>query len=116
MLSKDVGMHIMHVHSAMLAQQIAEPHAVQHRAGAEDPSARPAGTLLGDMGQNVHRIAHNQNDCRRILLQDFIHDVLDNFGVSLQQRQTRFSGPLLGPGRNDNQMCIGIVSILASRI
>jgi hypothetical protein len=62
--TQDVGMDIMHIHSAVLAQQMTEARAVQHGAGPDDASARPAGPFVGDIRQDVHRIAHNQNDRR----------------------------------------------------
>ncbi len=40
---------------------------------------------------------------------DFINDVMDDFDIALKQLQTRFAGPLFGPGRNHNQVGIRII-------
>ena len=64
---------------------------------------------MGDIRQDVHRIAYDQNHRRRLLEHDFINDVVDDFDIALQQLQTRFAGPLFGPGRNHNQVGIRII-------
>jgi len=62
--TQDVGMDIMHIHAAVLAQQVTEARAIQHGAGADDASARPAGPLVSEIRQDVHRIADDQDDRR----------------------------------------------------
>jgi hypothetical protein len=95
--------------SAMLAQQVTETRAVQHGAGPDDASARPAGPFVGDIRQDVHRIAYDQNHRRRLLEHDFINDIVDDFDIALKQLQPRFARPLFGPGRNHNQVRIRII-------
>jgi hypothetical protein len=61
---QDVGMDVMHIHPAVLAQEMAEAGAVQHGAGPQDAPARPARPPVGHIGQDVHRIAHHQHHRR----------------------------------------------------
>ena len=42
---------------------------------------------------------------------DFGDNVLDDFGVALEQGQARFAGPLFGAGGDENQMCVGIIAV-----
>src|SRR5664280_316776 len=109
--TQHVSMNVMHIHSAVPAQQVAEASAVQHGARPYHPSARPAGSLVGDVSQDIHRITNHQKNRRRILKHNPIYDALDNFGVSLEQLQTRFPGPLFGSGRYHNHVSIRIIRV-----
>ena len=77
-------MDVMHIHSAVLAQQVTEARAVQHGAGPDDASARPGGSLVGDTRQNIHPIADDQNHRRRLLEHDFINDIVDDFDIAFE--------------------------------
>ncbi len=72
--TQHVSMNVMHIHSAVPAQQVTEAGAIQHGAGTNDPSARLAGPLVGDVGQDVHGIADHDQNRRRILTHNLIHD------------------------------------------
>ena len=53
------------VHAQLLAQQLLEARAVEHRARADDARGRIAGQTLRLAGQNVDRVGDDQQDARK---------------------------------------------------
>ena len=60
MFSDDIGFDVPVVHIQMPAQEEFQPGSIQHGPGPEYPIPGQPGHLLGHMGEDIHRIGHDQ--------------------------------------------------------
>ena len=110
MLAEHIGVDIVDVHLAGGAEQMAKTSTVQHRARSKHPSSRPARSLKGHAGQDIHGVADDEDYARGIVLDDVGDDVADDGGVFLEKLQPRLAGPLGRPRRDNDQLRVGVVA------
>lgn len=79
MLTGDVCMHVLDIHTGLLGDEEAQTSRVEVGAGAEHTRCRQTRELHGDMGDDVHRVGDEHVDRVRGDLEhvrdDRLHDV-----------------------------------------
>ena len=83
MLADDVGVHRLRIDAVVSPQKRAETARIQHRAGADDPGRRSPADVLSDMGQDVHRVACDQEHRTRRVVVQLADDLFEHGGIAV---------------------------------
>ena len=75
MLAYDIGMNVPCVDSRISAEHEFKARSVEHCSAADYALYRPAGELVCDICQNIHRVADNKQN--RVIGRIFL-DIFDN--------------------------------------
>ena len=62
MFADDEGVHIAAVYLQILTDQILEPCGVQHGSRTDDPAGGQSGQFLCQIGEQIDRIGHHEQD------------------------------------------------------
>ena len=62
MLANDEGVHISAVYLQILTDQILESRGVQHGSCTDDPAGGQTGQLLCQIGEQIDRIGHHEQN------------------------------------------------------
>ena len=90
MFSNDVRVDRVRINRQLTPEDVTQSRGVEHGARADDASRRQARSFGGDIGHDVHRIRHDdQQSSQRSQTRG---DVSDNGGVLAQQVEATFPG------------------------
>jgi len=103
-LAGDVGVDVLHRHVAPPGDEEAEARAVEHRAAAQHPLARPAGELQRDVGHHVDRVGHHQQDGPRRQPHEIGDQLAADGRVRAGQVHARLARLLFGAGGDHNDV------------
>ncbi len=95
----------------MFREQPAEPGRIQHRAGAQDASARPVRGQPGHVRENIDGIGGDQHDGIGVDGLDVGDDGRDDARVDLQQFEAALAGAglrLAGGDDHDGGVAVGV--------
>ncbi len=103
-------MHAARVDVELVADQIAEPGAVEQSTRTDNPIHRPLRFFPREITHNIDRIRCNQQNAVRVNLEHFRNNAIENSDVALKQIDASLSFALRRSRCNDNN--VGFSAIL----
>ena len=88
--SDDEGVHASAVHAEMLAKAVFQPGGIQHGSGADHPVFRHPAQFQRRVGQDIHRVRHDQKNTLVVPLCDLGNDAFKNLHILMYQIQPGF--------------------------
>ena len=114
MLSQHEACHVLGVHAAEVAQHLIEACGVKQSAGAEDLIGRVVEFLLGNVGQDVQRIGHHDDDSLPGIAGDLLHNIVHDVDIFLKQHHTVTGITRLDAGTCSHHDDLGVRALLVA--
>ena len=110
MLTEDVGVDVVDINAAVIAEEVSEAGAIEDGAGADDAFFAVFPRVLdGGIGHDIDGIGGDQDDGRGSGCCDVRHNSAHDGGVTLKEVETSFAGLLGGARGDDDQLGVSII-------
>lgn len=77
----DEGVDVARIDPKLSAEQVFEPGSVEHGTRSDHPVCRETGKPQGDLGEDIDRVGHHQEDRVGIMTDKFRNDLAENFRI-----------------------------------
>ena len=105
MLADNIGVDVPKIHLRALPNHIFEAGCIQHRPRPDNLVGRKTRKLVGDIGEDIHRIGDDQqNSIVMAVFRDLLNDIFEDSRIPLQKRDSRLAGLLICSGGDDDDV------------